>query len=37
MLTPSLQRGTLTVLSSGGVVLRRERVAAAAHDVCIVG
>lgn len=37
VLTPSLEHGTLTVLSPAGTVLRRVRVAAAAHDACVAG
>jgi hypothetical protein len=36
VLTPSLSRGTLTVIAPSGAVLARLRVAAAAHDACVV-
>lgn len=36
VLTPSLSRGTLTVVAPSGAVLARLRVAAAAHDACVV-
>jgi DNA-binding beta-propeller fold protein YncE len=36
VVTPSLARGTLTVLDRGGRVLREVQVARAAHDACIV-
>jgi DNA-binding beta-propeller fold protein YncE len=36
VVTPSLGRGTLTVLDDGGRVLHRERVARSSHDACIV-
>lgn len=36
VLTPSLGVGTLTVLDASGTVLRRVRVAPAAHDACVV-
>jgi YVTN family beta-propeller protein len=34
VLTPSLNHGTLTVLDDAGVIVRRVRVAPAAHDAC---
>jgi DNA-binding beta-propeller fold protein YncE len=37
VLTPSLARGTLTILDAHGRVLREVRVATAAHDACVVG
>jgi len=37
VVTPSLGTGALTVLDASGRVLSRVRVAAAAHDVCLVG
>jgi DNA-binding beta-propeller fold protein YncE len=37
VLTPSLAQGTLTVLDATARVLERGRVAAAAHDACVVG
>jgi hypothetical protein len=36
VLTPSLVRGTLSVLSPSGAVLHETRVASAAHDACVV-
>jgi hypothetical protein len=36
VLTPSLMHGTLTVLDLGGRVLASPRVAAAAHDACVI-
>lgn len=36
VLTPSLSRGTLTVVGPSGAVLARLRVADAAHDACVV-
>ncbi len=36
VLTPSLARGTLTVVAPSGAVLARLRIAAAAHDACVV-
>jgi DNA-binding beta-propeller fold protein YncE len=36
VVTPSLSRGTLVVLDRNGVVRRTVRVAAAAHDACLV-
>jgi DNA-binding beta-propeller fold protein YncE len=36
VVTPSLLRGTLTVLDRAGRVLREVKVASAAHDACIV-
>jgi hypothetical protein len=36
VLTPSLGAGTLTVLDAHGRVLREVRVAAAAHDACVL-
>ena len=36
VLTPSLGAGTLTVLDARGRVLRSVRVAAAAHDACVL-
>jgi len=36
VLTPSLVRGTLTILDARGRVLHETRVAPAAHDVCVV-
>jgi hypothetical protein len=36
VLTPSLGAGTLTVLDTRGRVLREVRVAAAAHDACVL-
>jgi hypothetical protein len=36
VLTPSLGAGTLTVLDAQGRVLREVRVAAAAHDACVL-
>jgi DNA-binding beta-propeller fold protein YncE len=37
VLTPSLARGTLTILDVHGRVLHEVRVASAAHDACVVG
>jgi DNA-binding beta-propeller fold protein YncE len=36
VLTPSLERGTLTVLDGAGRVLAGRRVADAAHDACVI-
>lgn len=36
VLTPSLDRGTLTVLGDDGRVVRESRVAASSHDACLV-
>jgi hypothetical protein len=36
VLTPSLERGTLTVLDGAGRVLAGRRVALAAHDACVI-
>jgi hypothetical protein len=36
VLTPSLERGTLTVLDGAGLVLAGRRVALAAHDACVI-
>jgi DNA-binding beta-propeller fold protein YncE len=36
VLTPSLERGTLTVLDDAGRVLAGRRVALAAHDACVI-
>ena len=36
VVTPSLEGGTVTVLGSGGRVLASRRIAAAAHDACLV-
>jgi DNA-binding beta-propeller fold protein YncE len=36
VLTPSLARGTLTVLDEGGVVSRVVQVATSSHDACLV-
>jgi hypothetical protein len=36
VLTPSLARGTLTILDSRGRVLHETRVAPAAHDACVI-
>ena len=36
VLTPSLLRGTLTLLDERGVVLRVTRVASSSHDACLV-
>lgn len=36
VLTPSLVRGTLTILGPSGAVLHETRVASAAHDACVV-
>jgi hypothetical protein len=36
VLTPSLARGTLTILDARGRVLREVRVARAAHDACVI-
>ena len=36
VLTPSLARGTLTILDAHGRVIREVRVASAAHDACAV-
>jgi hypothetical protein len=36
VVTPSLMLGTVTTLGSTGAFIRRERVARAAHDACIV-
>jgi hypothetical protein len=36
VLTPSLERGTLTVLDTSGRLLRRLRVARSSHDACFM-
>jgi hypothetical protein len=36
VLTPSLGRGTLSILDDGGRLLRREQVARSSHDACVV-
>jgi DNA-binding beta-propeller fold protein YncE len=36
VLTPSLERGTLTVLDAAGRIEMRRRVAPAAHDACVI-
>jgi DNA-binding beta-propeller fold protein YncE len=36
VLTPSLGRGTLTILDDAARVLRREQVARSSHDACVV-
>ena len=35
VVTPSLERGTVTVVGQGGRVLASRRIAAAAHDACL--
>jgi len=37
VLTPSLERGTLTILDAQGRVRHAPRVAPAAHDACVIG
>jgi hypothetical protein len=36
VITPSLDDGTVTILGEGGRVLSRTRIAAAAHDACLL-
>jgi hypothetical protein len=36
IVTPSLERGTVTLVGPEGRVLVRSRVAAAAHDACLL-
>jgi hypothetical protein len=36
VVTPSLERGTVTIVAESGAVLAGRRVAVAAHDACLV-
>jgi hypothetical protein len=36
VITPSLDDGTVTIVGEGGRVIARNRIAAAAHDACLV-
>jgi hypothetical protein len=36
VITPSLDDGTVTIVGEGGRVIARKRIAAAAHDACLV-
>jgi hypothetical protein len=36
VISPSLSEGTLAVLDAGGRLVRRQRVAPAAHDACLL-
>jgi hypothetical protein len=36
VITPSLDDGTVTIVGEGGRLIARNRIAAAAHDACLV-